>query len=85
MHGGNNNEAAAVYKNGSLIHASQNWTDLVQAASMEVYYRNVNDKELSINQTNSLHRFDSIPDGLEAFRKIQIGLMTRTWGICCCR
>jgi hypothetical protein len=68
MHRGNNGKAAAIFKNGVLVYGDQDFSLIYSRATMKSYYESSNETKISTN-TLDRHRFDSIPDALEAFSK----------------
>jgi hypothetical protein len=74
LHGGNKGQVAALYSSeGTLLHSSKEWSDILHQASMEKYYKLENDmnlaipKNISFNGNGSRHIFHSIPESIAAF------------------
>ncbi|KAJ3310287.1 hypothetical protein HDV04_005132 [Boothiomyces sp. JEL0838] len=67
LYGGNENKVAAAFKNGAMLFAQDEFTDIYQAASLSMYYDQANDPT-AVNGSNK-YEFDSIESALEEFKK----------------
>lgn len=65
LYGGNENKVAAAFKNGAMLFAQDEFTDIYQAASLSMYYDQANDPT-AVNGSNK-YEFDSIESALEEF------------------